>query len=49
MCPTVSWRKPEHSKSALRAVELKLSPEILTRLNEIFPGPGLAPSAYGNY
>jgi aryl-alcohol dehydrogenase-like predicted oxidoreductase len=37
--PAIGWRKPEHVEGALRAVDLKLSPETLARLDEIFPGP----------
>jgi aryl-alcohol dehydrogenase-like predicted oxidoreductase len=32
---------------SLRAIEIRLSEETLTRLDEIFPGPGgAAPEAY---
>jgi aryl-alcohol dehydrogenase-like predicted oxidoreductase len=47
--PSIGFRKPEHLESAVRAVQLKLSPETLACLNEIFPSPGTAPEAFYDY
>ncbi|GAA2171233.1 aldo/keto reductase [Actinomadura napierensis] len=44
--PIVGPRVQEQLDSALRAVELELSAEFLTALEEIFPGPGAAPEAF---
>ncbi|MFB7779465.1 aldo/keto reductase [Streptomyces bauhiniae] len=44
--PIVGPRTAEQLASALRAVELELSEELLTSLDEIFPGPGPAPEAF---
>ncbi|MFG2371054.1 aldo/keto reductase [Streptomyces sp. NPDC048504] len=44
--PIVGPRTAEQLESALRAVELELSEEILTSLDEIFPGPGPSPEAF---
>ncbi|MFF9362779.1 aldo/keto reductase [Streptomyces griseoluteus] len=44
--PIVGPRTREQLDSALRAVELELSEELLTGLDEIFPGPGPAPEAF---
>jgi len=44
--PIVGPRTGEQLDSALRAVELELSEEILTGLDEIFPGPGPSPEAF---
>jgi hypothetical protein len=33
-------------ENSLRAAEVKLSDEVLVRLDEIWPGPGEAPEAY---
>ncbi|WOX23684.1 aldo/keto reductase [Streptomyces solicathayae] len=44
--PIVGPRTPEQLESALRAVELELSEEVLTGLDEIFPGPGPSPEAF---
>ncbi|MFG2784431.1 aldo/keto reductase [Streptomyces prunicolor] len=44
--PIVGPRTAEQLDSALRAVELDLSEEILTSLDEIFPGPGPSPEAF---
>ncbi|MET7610278.1 aldo/keto reductase [Streptomyces seoulensis] len=44
--PIVGPRTGEQLASALRAVELELSEELLTSLDEIFPGPGPAPEAF---
>ncbi|MEV7202766.1 aldo/keto reductase [Streptomyces griseoluteus] len=44
--PIVGPRTREQLDSALRAVELELSEEVLTGLDEIFPGPGPAPEAF---
>ncbi|MDF3300478.1 aldo/keto reductase [Streptomyces tropicalis] len=44
--PIVGPRTAEQLGSALRAVELDLSEELLTGLDEIFPGPGPSPEAF---
>ncbi|MFJ3926404.1 aldo/keto reductase [Streptomyces sp. NPDC090022] len=44
--PIVGPRTPEQLHSALRALELELSEELLTGLEEIFPGPGASPEAF---
>ncbi|MFE5004255.1 aldo/keto reductase [Streptomyces sp. NPDC056696] len=44
--PIVGPRTSEQLDSALRAVELELSEEVLTGLDEIFPGPGPSPEAF---
>ncbi|MEV7125351.1 aldo/keto reductase [Streptomyces sp. NPDC093260] len=44
--PIVGPRTAEQLASALRAVELELSEEVLSGLDEIFPGPGPAPEAF---
>ncbi|WP_019549578.1 aldo/keto reductase [Streptomyces sulphureus] len=44
--PIVGPRTQEQLDSALRAVELKLDEELLTSLDETFPGPGPAPEAF---
>ncbi|RFU83454.1 aldo/keto reductase [Streptomyces triticagri] len=44
--PIVGPRTAEQLESALRAVELELSEELLTSLDEIFPGPGPSPEAF---
>lgn len=44
--PIVGPRTPEQLASALRAVELELSREVLAGLDEIFPGPGPSPEAF---
>ncbi|MBO1337611.1 aldo/keto reductase [Streptomyces sp. VRA16 Mangrove soil] len=44
--PIVGPRTREQLDSALRAVELELSEELLTSLDEIFPGPGPSPEAF---
>jgi aryl-alcohol dehydrogenase-like predicted oxidoreductase len=44
--PIVGPRTTEQLASALRAVELELSDEVLTGLDEIFPGPGPSPEAF---
>lgn len=45
--PIVGPRTVEQLESAAEAVELELSPEVLAKLDEIFPGPGnQAPEAY---
>ncbi|MFF9109449.1 aldo/keto reductase [Streptomyces sp. NPDC014776] len=44
--PIVGPRTAEQLESALRAVELKLSEELLSGLDEIFPGPGPSPEAF---
>ncbi|MEU6243012.1 aldo/keto reductase [Streptomyces sp. NPDC047024] len=44
--PIVGPRTADQLASALRAVELELSEELLTSLDEIFPGPGPSPEAF---
>ncbi|MGW2637515.1 aldo/keto reductase [Streptomyces sp. NPDC001348] len=44
--PIVGPRTAEQLASAVRAVELELSEEVLTGLDEIFPGPGPSPEAF---
>ncbi|MEU6867813.1 aldo/keto reductase [Streptomyces sp. NPDC046876] len=44
--PIVGPRTAEQLASALRAVELELSQEVLDGLDEVFPGPGPAPEAF---
>ncbi|MEU4151702.1 aldo/keto reductase [Streptomyces sp. NPDC026659] len=44
--PIVGPRTASQLESALRAVELELSEELLTSLDEIFPGPGPSPEAF---
>ncbi|MFE0048119.1 aldo/keto reductase [Streptomyces albireticuli] len=44
--PIVGPRTGEQLSSALRAVELKLTEELLTELDGIFPGPGPSPEAF---
>lgn len=44
--PIVGPRTKDQLDSALRALELELSEELLTSLDEIFPGPGPAPEAF---
>ncbi|MET7617069.1 aldo/keto reductase [Streptomyces sp. NPDC005408] len=44
--PIVGPRTADQLVSALRAVELELSDEVLSGLDEIFPGPGPSPEAF---
>lgn len=44
--PIVGPRTAGQLESALRAVELELSEEVLAGLDEIFPGPGPSPEAF---
>jgi aryl-alcohol dehydrogenase-like predicted oxidoreductase len=44
--PIVGPRTAEQLASAVRASELDLSEELLTALDEIFPGPGPSPEAF---
>ncbi|MGW7261826.1 aldo/keto reductase [Streptomyces sp. NPDC054842] len=44
--PIVGPRTAGQLESALRAVELELSEEVLASLDEIFPGPGPSPEAF---
>ncbi|MFF5857846.1 aldo/keto reductase [Streptomyces sp. NPDC012751] len=44
--PIVGPRTAGQLESALRAVELELSEELLGSLDEIFPGPGPSPEAF---
>ncbi|MFE0702016.1 aldo/keto reductase [Streptomyces sp. NPDC058872] len=44
--PIVGPRTPEQLDSALRALEVELGEELLSSLDEIFPGPGPSPEAF---
>ncbi|GHA20803.1 hypothetical protein GCM10010329_50260 [Streptomyces spiroverticillatus] len=44
--PIVGPRTADQLASALRAVELELSAELLAGLDEVFPGPGASPEAF---
>lgn len=44
--PIVGPRTAEQLQSAIRATELELSEELLTQLDEVFPGPGPSPEAF---
>ncbi|OIK03998.1 aldo/keto reductase [Streptomyces monashensis] len=44
--PIVGPRTAEQLDSALRAVELELSEELVAGLNDVFPGPGPSPEAF---
>ncbi|PJF20958.1 MAG: aldo/keto reductase, partial [Phototrophicales bacterium] len=45
--PIIGPRTLEQLESAVRATEIELSEDVLTKLDEIFPGPGgEAPKAY---
>jgi aryl-alcohol dehydrogenase-like predicted oxidoreductase len=45
--PIIGPRTVEQLESSLRALEVHLEPDVLTKLDEIFPGPGgTAPEAY---
>ncbi|MFF9059860.1 aldo/keto reductase [Streptomyces sp. NPDC014882] len=44
--PIVGPRTQEQLASAVRAVELELSEELLSGLDEVFPGPGPSPEAF---
>ncbi|RDG39030.1 aldo/keto reductase [Streptomyces corynorhini] len=44
--PIVGPRTAGQLESALRAIELELSEEVLSSLDEIFPGPGPSPEAF---
>ncbi|MBD0840272.1 aldo/keto reductase [Streptomyces sp. TRM68416] len=44
--PIVGPRTQEQLDSAVRAVELELSEELLAGLEEVFPGPGPSPEAF---
>ncbi|MDI3408383.1 aldo/keto reductase [Streptomyces cavernicola] len=44
--PIVGPRTADQLASALRAVELDLGEDLLTSLDEIFPGPGPSPEAF---
>ncbi|PWI16329.1 aldo/keto reductase [Streptomyces sp. Act143] len=44
--PIVGPRTAEQLASAIRATELELGEELLTGLDEIFPGPGPSPEAF---
>jgi aryl-alcohol dehydrogenase-like predicted oxidoreductase len=45
--PIIGPRTVEQLNASMRALEIQLGPEVLSRLDEIFPGPGgAAPEAY---
>jgi aryl-alcohol dehydrogenase-like predicted oxidoreductase len=45
--PIIGPRTTEQLDAALRALEIGMSKEMLSKLDEIFPGPGgAAPEAY---
>jgi aryl-alcohol dehydrogenase-like predicted oxidoreductase len=45
--PIIGPRTVEQLNASMRALEIQLGPEVLARLDEIFPGPGgAAPEAY---
>jgi aryl-alcohol dehydrogenase-like predicted oxidoreductase len=45
--PIIGPRTMDQLQGSLRALEIKLSPETLARLDQIWPGPGgEAPEAY---
>ncbi|MFC8505083.1 aldo/keto reductase [Streptomyces sp. NPDC057411] len=44
--PIIGPRTPEQLTGALRALETELTEELLTGLDEIFPGPGPSPEAF---
>ncbi|MEU0337090.1 aldo/keto reductase [Streptomyces sp. NPDC006193] len=44
--PIVGPRTAEQLRSALRAVELELGEDVLSGLEDIFPGPGPSPEAF---
>ena len=45
--PIIGPRTEEQLLGSLRALDIRLSPEVLAKLDEIFPGPGgTAPEAY---
>jgi aryl-alcohol dehydrogenase-like predicted oxidoreductase len=44
--PIIGPRTVDQLTSALRALDLELTEEVLTSLDEIFPGPGPAPEAF---
>jgi len=45
--PIVGPGNLDQFEDALKAIEIKLSEEILTELDRIFPGPGMSPENYG--
>jgi aryl-alcohol dehydrogenase-like predicted oxidoreductase len=45
--PVIGPRTVEQLNASMRALEIKLGPDVLAKLDEIFPGPGgAAPEAY---
>ncbi|MFD6417299.1 aldo/keto reductase [Streptomyces sp. NPDC060194] len=44
--PIVGPRTRDQLDSALRAIDLDLTPELLSSLDDIFPGPGPSPEAF---
>ncbi len=46
-CPIVGPRTVEQLESSVKGLDVKLSEEMMKKLDEIFPGPGgEAPEAY---
>jgi aryl-alcohol dehydrogenase-like predicted oxidoreductase len=44
--PIIGPRTSEQLERSLDALEVELEPQVLDRLDAIFPGPGAAPEAY---
>ncbi|MEU6928378.1 aldo/keto reductase [Streptomyces sp. NPDC046374] len=44
--PIIGPRTPAQLQGALRALDVKLGEELLTGLDEVFPGPGPSPEAF---
>lgn len=44
--PIIGPRTPDQLRGALRALEVELSEELLSGLDEVFPGPGPSPEAF---
>jgi aryl-alcohol dehydrogenase-like predicted oxidoreductase len=44
--PIVGPRSMNQLEGALHSVDISLDAEVLSRLDQIFPGPGPAPEAY---
>ena len=44
--PIIGPRTLSQFEESLRSLEIRLEPDVLGRLDRIFPGPGTAPEAY---
>jgi len=44
--PILGPRTTAQLEHSVRSLEVKLSDEVMTRLDEIWPAPGTAPEAY---